>query len=271
MFAALLSGLEFSFTAHAKDIYTSDPHQLREKLGRARFVVTCTEYNRRHLKALAGADKVPIYRVYHGIDIRLFQGKKDRHPSDPLRLLTVARMTPKKGLPTVFRAVRHLRDRGVAVEHVLIGDGEARQEVLDALHRFGLEGVVRWLGTQPHHVVVEHYRRADVFVLGCEIAATGDRDGIPNVLLESMAMATPVVATTVSAIPELIRDGVTGLLVPPGNPEAMARAITRLTRDDSLRQKIVHQAKETVSREFDNRELIKELAGIYRREIPGLQ
>lgn len=271
MFSALLSGLEFSFTAHAKDIYTSDPRQLLEKLDQARFVVTCTEYNRRHLKALAGSDRVPIYRVYHGIDIRLFQATKDRrNPSDPLQLLTVARMTPKKGLPTVFQAVRHLLDHGVAVKHALIGDGEARQEVLEALHRLGLGAVTRWLGTQPHHVVVEHYRRADVFVLGCEIAANGDRDGIPNVLLESMAVGTPVVATTVSAIPELVRDGVTGLLVPPGNPEAMAQAITRLARDESLRAMIVHHAKDTVSRNFDNRELIKELARIYRREIPGL-
>jgi len=272
MFAALLSGLDFSFTAHAKDIYTSDPQQLAEKLKLAKFVVTCTEYNRRHLRMLVEGDAAPIHRVYHGIDLSLFHAGEDRRDRpEPLRLLTVARMTPKKGLPTVYRAVRCLLDQEIAVEHILVGDGEARRSILNCIRKLGLQDVTHWLGTQPHHVVIKHYNKADVFVLGCEIASNGDRDGIPNVLLESMAMQTPVVATMVSAIPELVQDGVTGLLVPPGEPEAMARAILRLTMDRGLREKMIRNAMDFVAGNFDNRELIKELAAIYRREITELK
>ena len=272
MFASLLSGLEFSFTAHAKDIYTSDRRQLAEKLAKARFVVTCTEYNRRHLENLADGYADSIHRVYHGIDVDLFSALpiKNRQ-ADTYRLLTVARMTAKKGLPTVYKAIRRLRDQGVAIQHTLIGDGEDRQQILDLIRELDLEQDTEWLGTLPHHTVLEHYRQADLFVLGCRVAANGDRDGIPNVLLESMAMNVPVVATSVSAISELVEDEKTGLLVPPDDPDKMAAAIMRLLKDDHLRQGVIENGRERVARQFNNRILINDLAEIYSRNFPRLK
>ena len=268
MFSAQLSGLKFSFTAHAKDIYTSNQEQLREKLVLAKFVVTCTEYNRRHLMSLADGDSAPIHRVYHGIDTDLFsQASGTRSPAPPYQLLTVARMTPKKGLKTVFRAVKWLLENGFTVQHALVGDGEDREKILAYIKGLDLNGVISWHGTQPHQAVLGFYRRADVFVLGCEVAANGDRDGIPNVLLESMAMGVPVVATTVSAIPELVQDSDTGLLVPPGEPEKLAAAIVRILTEDDLRERIVRKARERVMQEFYNHDHIQRLAEIYRREI----
>jgi len=271
-FAGLLSGLPFSFTAHAKDIYTSHPGQLREKIALARFVVTCTGYNRDYLKRIAPDVHTPIERIYHGINPRLFstagtncrrKGEKNR----PYRLLTVARLTAKKGLPTVYEALCRLRDRDIAFEHVLIGDGEMRDDLLALIRRRKLTGFTRWLGTQPHHVVLEHYRRADLFLLGCRIAPNGDRDGIPNVLLEAMAMQVPVVATRVSAIPELIKDRETGLLVPPEDPDAMAQAVLAVLRDTALREQLVGPARERVLRDFDNRTLIRQLAARFQAAL----
>ena len=271
MFSSQLSGLKFSFTAHAKDIYTSDQEQLREKLKLAKFVVTCTAYNRRHLMALADGDSAPIHRVYHGIDTGLFSPPAgSRAPDPPYKLLTVARMTAKKGLTTVYQAVKRLVDNGYAVRHSLVGDGEDRDKILTLIDSLGLKGVARWHGTRTHQAVLEFYRQADVFVLGCEVAANGDRDGIPNVLLESMAMGVPVVATTVSAIPELVKDGETGLLVPPGEPEKLAAAIVRLLTEDALRKQIVRKARQRVLQDFYNHDHIHRLAEIYRREVPGL-
>jgi glycosyltransferase involved in cell wall biosynthesis len=271
MFAARLSGLEFSFTAHAKDIYTSDRDQLREKLALAKFVITCTEYNRRYLEALAGGDSAPIHRVYHGIDTGLFSCPDDiRKPVAPYNLLTVARLTAKKGLKTVYRAVKWLGDNGYSVQHSLVGDGEDRKNILPFIDALGLNGVATWHGTQAHETVLEFYRRADVFVLGCEVAANGDRDGIPNVLLESMAMGVPVVSTTVSAIPELVEDGQTGLLVPPGDPGKMGAAIVRLLTEDDLRRRIIKKARRRVMQNFCNHDHIRELVRVYRREIPGI-
>ncbi len=270
LFSSRLGGLDFSFTAHAKDIYTSDPAQLREKLALAKFVVTCTEYNRRHLEALADGRGAPIYRVYHGIDTDLFCGAAGpRRPAAPYRLLTVARLTAKKGLATVYRCLKWLCRNGYDIRHTLIGDGEERAKTLALIEDLGLGDVAGWCGSQPHEVVLDHYRRADVFVLGCEVAANGDRDGIPNVLLESMAMGVPVVATAVSAIPELVQDGVTGLLVPPGDPEKLARAVARLLTASPLREHIIRKARERVLKDFCNQDHIRRLAEIYWREGLG--
>ena len=267
MFASQLSGIPFGFTAHAKDIYTSDPRQLSEKIDSARFVVTCTEYNRDHLLEITKGAATPIHRIYHGTDLSLFTEKKLEQPASPYRILTVARLTAKKGLPTVYGALRMLCDRGIQLQHTLIGDGDQRKKILSLIKKLKLNHFTRWLGTQPHNVVLEHYRQADLFVLGCEVAPNGDRDGIPNVLLESMAMGVPVVATSVSAIPELVEDGKTGLLVPPGSPQQLANAILRLLTEQELRRKVIEAGRARVLQEFDSSVLIRDLAAIYRQEI----
>ena len=272
MFASQLSGLDFSFTAHAKDIYTSDPRQLRDKMERARFVVTCTEYNRQFLKELSAGEVTPIHRVYHGIDINFFSQdilsrNDEKVPTPPYRILTIARMTAKKGLPTVYRALKILRDEGISFRHTLIGDGEDREQILSLIKELGLHPFTQLTGTQPHRVVLKHYRSTDVFVLGCEVAPNGDRDGIPNVLLESMAVGVPVVATNISAIPELVVQGETGLLVPPAQPEKMARAMIRILTDIPLRERIIEAARNRVVQTFDNKTLIDGLVAIYRQEV----
>jgi glycosyltransferase involved in cell wall biosynthesis len=272
-FASELSGLPFSFTAHAKDIYISDPAQLREKAQFARFIVTCTERNRQYLTELA-PPTTPIHCIYHGINVELFtRTAARRQPTPPFRILTVARLVEKKGLPTVFRALRLLLDQGYPMRYCLIGDGEERGPMLELLGRLGLGQVTEWLGTQPHEVVLDEYRKADLFVLGCQVARDGDRDGIPNVFLESMAMGVPVVATKVWAIPELVEDGRSGLLVPPEEPQAMAGAMGRLLTDMGLRRRLIAGAHDRVRDEFDNRRLIGKLGALFegagvKRETP---
>jgi glycosyltransferase involved in cell wall biosynthesis len=271
LFASILGGLPYSFTGHAKDIYTSHADQLREKMALARFAVTCTEANRRYLQTVAAGSAVTVHRVYHGIDVRLFRGAPAPSPSDgPCRVLTVARLTAKKGLPTVIRAVRRLREAGMNVRYELIGDGELRDPVLRTLRREGFDPGECWRGTLPHERVIAAYRGAHLFALGCEIAPNGDRDGIPNVLAESMAMGVPVVATNLSGIPELVEDGRSGLLVEPGNPGAMARAMARLLLDRPLRDRVAATARQRVWNDFDNRVHIQQLTDLYRREIPAL-
>ncbi len=269
-FASLLSGIPFSFTAHAKDIYTTDPVQLREKMAHARFVVTCTEYNRSHLARISDNAAPAVFRIYHGIDVGLFTSRHTAVlPAPPYRILTVSRMTAKKGLPTVFKALRILHDRGIGFHHTLIGEGEERDRLKKLVRNLGLESFCQWMGTMPHDAVIRQYQQSDVFVLGCEIAANGDRDGIPNVCVESMAMGVPVVATRISAIPELIENGKTGLLVDPGNPEALAEAMIQALTDADLRQGIIAAARDRVIRDFNNRNLIDDLADLYTRALRG--
>jgi glycosyltransferase involved in cell wall biosynthesis len=270
MFTNQLCGIPFSFTAHAKDIYTSNKIQLSEKMSLASFIVTCTEYNRRYLQKLSREKKDQIHRIYHGIDLQLFScDSSHKKYSPPYKILTIARLTPKKGLITVLKALRILTDMGFLINHTLIGDGDDRDEIVSFIEKNKMDKICRWIGSQPHNVVLEQYRDADLFILGCEIAENGDRDGIPNVFLESMAMGVPIVATEVSAIPEAIENEKTGLLVPPGRPEEAAKAMARLLSEAELRNRIIIQARNVVTREFDNKALIYDLAALF--EEAGLQ
>lgn len=272
MFASILSGLPYSFTAHAKDIYTSNPQQLREKIERARFVVTCTNHNLEYLRNLAGNTATPLHCVYHGIDLDLFQHSEERpKTTKPYRILTVARMTEKKGLPTIFQALAMLKEKKISFQHTLIGDGDDREKMLALVDRLQLTENCRWLGTQTHEEVLKQFRSSDLFVLGCEIAKSGDRDGIPNVLVESLAMGVPALSTTVSAIPEILQHKQTGYTVPPSDPQAMAEAMIQLLQDKELRGSVITRGKALVAEKFNNKQLARHLANIFTSENKLLQ
>lgn len=265
MFAAEISGLPFSFTAHAKDIYTSDRQQLAEKIAKAAFVVTCTNYNKSYLEELTGGHH-PVHCVYHGIDLALFFAHRVvRTPAPPYTFLTIARLVEKKGIPEILAALALLAGEEFPFRYVLIGDGDDREQLLALIERLGLTDRVTMTGTQTHEQVLNHFQGADCFVLGCKIAASGDRDGIPNVLAESMALGVPVVATAVSGIPELVRDQETGLLVDAANAEELAAALKRVVSDRELRDRVIAGARQKVAQVFDNKQLIGELVGLYRR------
>ena len=267
MFGAILSGLPFSFTAHAKDIYTSAPAQLQEKIDEARFVVTCTRHNAEYLHSIAATSTTPIHCVYHGIDLNLFNHQHHKPAlKEPYTFLTVARLTEKKGLPTIYQALALLKKRKVSFQHMLIGDGDDREKILHLIHDLNLDDHCRLLRTRTHEEVLVYFKESDLFLLGCEIAENGDRDGIPNVLVESLAMGVPAISTTVSAIPEILKNRETGLTVPPSDPESMATAIMTLLDDRQLRERIITNGRKWVDEQFDNRFWIKRLAEIFHAE-----
>ena len=272
LFSSLLSSIPFSFFAHAKDIYTSDQRQLKEKIDMARFVVTCTKYNKNYLSQLVGKSTTPIFCVYHGINLDYFSPKLNNiECKPPYKLLTVARMTEKKGLENVYHALAILRDKKIKFMHTLIGEGDDNDKILKLIKKLELKKVTELRGTLTHEDVIKHYANADLFVLGCQIARNGDRDGIPNVMAESMAMNLPVVATNVSGIPEFLENRVSGMMVPQKDPKALARAMEAVLTDDDLRKQVTMEAKKRVTRKFNNQKLIKDLARIYQDMIPGLE
>jgi glycosyltransferase involved in cell wall biosynthesis len=265
MFASQLSGIPFSFTAHAKDIYTSDKEKIRRKIARAKFVVTCTQHNKNYLQTIAGNCTTPIYCIYHGIDLKLFQQTTPHSKThNPYKILTVARMTSKKGLPTIYQALAKLQKKGIQFQHTLIGDGDDREQILALISSLGLKDNCTWLGTQTHEEVLRHFKASDLFVLGCEIAENGDRDGIPNVLVESLAMGVPALCTNVSAIPEILTDGETGMTAPPSQPELFAKSMLRLLTDQNLRERLIAGGQKRVKETFDNRYWIEKLGEIFR-------
>jgi glycosyltransferase involved in cell wall biosynthesis len=263
-FAHRMTGIPFSFTAHAKDIYLARPQILRRHLLAAEFVTTCTGYNAEYLRRLVPeSDAGRIRKVYHGIDLDTFApsepGAARSLPKPRALILAVGRLVPKKGHEDLLAACATLRDRGLGFDCEIVGSGPLRSQLLDAVGRLGLGDQVTLRGSMTHRELIERYRAADLFVLAPRIAENGDRDGIPNVIAEAMAIGVPVVATDVSGIPELVRDGRTGLLAPSRNPLVLAAAMERLLVDRELARRLAGEARRVLAREFDLWQTTREL------------
>ena len=252
LYAHRLCGIPYTFTAHAKDIYLSDPETFRVKLEEARTVVTCTEYNREFLSKRYGPlCDGKVHRIYHGLDISEFDFKlSTRANSGEPMILSVARLVEKKGLEDLIAAADILRRLGRVFRLEIIGSGPQREVLKAQAKRLRLTDRVKLPGAQPHDVVCLAYQRASVFVLPCVIASDGDRDGIPNVLVEAMASGVPVVSTPVSGIPELVESGHDGLLVPPHDPAALAEAIDKLLASPELRESLARAARAKIESSF---------------------
>lgn len=264
MLASRLSGLPFSFTAHAKDIYRSDMNPgdlLSRKLRAAKFAVTCTKANSAYLGKLAD---VELHTIYHGIDLKLFAPAEERTAQDPPLILAVGRFVEKKGFVHLVEACRRLKDEGVNFRCRIIGGfAEYAERVQESIDRLDLKDTV-----SLHHAVTQEelkkiYETASLFVLPCVITDDGDRDGIPNVMVEALAMGVPVISTNISGIPELIGDRETGLLVPPRDPQTLARAIRELIENPKLGDELSRKGQEFVKREFDAKRNILALKKLF--------
>lgn len=266
---ARLAGLPFSISAHAKDIYLSDPHDLQRKLQAASFTVTCTAFNQQTLSAIA--PQAPVHRMYHGVDHTLFHPAR-RLPAGSVPLIvSVGRLRAKKGLDTLVDACAVLRDRGQRFACEIVGYGEEQARLQAQIERLKLTGDVRLVGKLAREQVIERYARAAVYVQPSRIAADGDRDGIPNVLLEAMAMGLPVVASRVSGIPELVDHERNGLLVEPDEAPALADAIDRLLHQPALCTAVACDARRTVTRQFDNDHNLLQLCALLERPLEPRQ
>ena len=247
-----LCGIPYTFTAHAKDIYVSDPDTFRVKLEEAQAVVTCTQYNRGFLSKRYGPScDGKVHAIYHGLDVSQFNFQLSRKvdSGEPM-ILSVARLVEKKGLGDLIAVADILRRRGRVFHVEIIGSGPQREALKAQAKRLRLTDRVRLPGAQAHDVVCLAYQQASVFVLPSVIASDGDRDGIPNVLLEAMASGVPVVSTTVSGIPELIESGHDGLLVPPNDPAALAEAIDKLLASQELCESLARAARAKIESSF---------------------
>lgn len=249
MYAAMLSGKSFSFTAHANDIFERGA-LLKEKVRRAAFVVCISEYNRLFLIE-RGCDPARLCVVRCGIDLTDYIRRKPTPRSGPVMILSVGRLVEKKGIGVLVRALRILKARGVAFRCKIVGEGPLGNSIREQIHAASLEDTVELLGSRPQEEVKALFAEADLFVLPCVIAAGGDRDGIPVVLMEAMALGVPVISTAVSGIPELIYDGKNGLLAEAGNSVSLAETITSLIENPALAARLAEEARRTVEADYE--------------------
>jgi glycosyltransferase involved in cell wall biosynthesis len=264
-YGAMMRGLPWSVSAHAKDIWTIPDWEKREKLASAEWAVTCTDCGRHHLAALAPS-RERVELSYHGLDLDRFAPSAPRpaggdgsDPARPVVVLSVGRAVEKKGFDDLIAALA-LLPRDLAWRFVHIGGGTLAKELKRQASRLGLDDRIDWRGARPQPDVLAAYRAADLFVLAAKIGRDADRDGMPNVLMEAQSQRLPCLATQLPGIAELVEDGRTGVLVPPGDRRALALALEALIRDPAARSRLAAAGEARVRHAFDMRHGIAQLA-----------
>ena len=254
-YTALLTGLGWTVSAHARDIWTLPEWEKRTKLAEAEWTVTCTEIARSHLAGLTSRPDA-VWLCYHGLDLERFESppqhaswRNGSDPHQPVVILSVGRAVAKKGYDDLLEALA-LLPADLEWRFVHIGGGAFAAALRLEAERLGLSGRIEWQGAMAQPEVLAAYRETDLFVLASKVAKDGDRDGLPNVLIEAQSQRLACVSTEVSGIPELIEQDVTGLLVPPGNPVALAETLERLIRDPEERARLGAAGEHHVRRHF---------------------
>ena len=247
-FMAELLDLPFSVSCHAHDIYTQTAAELREKLHHAAFITACTDHGCRHLRQALPEAAAQIHLVRHGLTLADFPVSE---PAAGSLILAVGRLEAKKGFRDLIEACRVLRDRNIEFHCRIIGEGRERSNLETQIKAVELSALVSLPGALTGTAMFPHFQEAAIFALPSVELPDGDRDGLPNALLEAMAMQLPVISTTACAAPEIIRAGENGLLVPTAAPVALADALQELLANADHRRTLGTQARQTVALEFD--------------------
>lgn len=265
--AASMAGVSYSFTAHAKDIFhqSVDPQILRAKLADAAAVITVSQYNLNWLRNRYGEAADRVVHVNNGLDLDEFPYLD---PADRQHLIfAVGRLVEKKGFEYLVLACEELRDQGVEFTCEIAGGGMLAGPLKRLISDKRLAGHVRMLGPQPQAVIREKLHQASVLAAPCVVAADRDRDGLPTVLLEAMAMGTPCVSTDVTGIPEVLEHELTGLSVDQGDAAGLATACRRLLENATLRSRLAEQARQRIEADFD----IRRNAGRLREVLASVE
>jgi glycosyltransferase involved in cell wall biosynthesis len=252
LYASTMRGVGWGFSAHAKDIWQTPEWEKREKLERARFGVTCTALGAEHLRGLAD-DPAKLDLVYHGLDLSRFPPPPPPRPrrdgsSEPVTLISVGRLVEKKGYNLLLDALARL-PASLNWRFIHIGGGDLSQKLKARAQELGLSGRIEWRGSSDQNEVVAALREADMFVLPSRIASDGDRDGLPNVLMEAASQELPMLSTNVSSIPEFIENGKQGVLVQPDSEE-LAKALERMIADPEGRANAASAARKRLVESF---------------------
>ncbi len=258
-----LTGITYSFTAHAHDIYV-DTAMLREKMGAAKFVVAISEYNRQLLARFGDVSKVHV--VHCGVNLERYP-LRTTPPDGPFTIVSVASLQPYKGLEYLIRACQLLRERGTNFRCRIAGGGELHQSLRELITNLGLDEYVELLGPQPQEAVAALLQTAHLFVLPSIITESGKMEGLPVVLMEALAVGLPVISTNISGIPEIVKPGVTGQLVPPANPVALADAIADVMAHPEAANVRSHAGRELVEREFSLEHNVQHLSRLFQPAI----
>ena len=249
--ASFITGVPYSLTAHAKDIYheDNDYEDLHQKLGDSESVITVSNYNKEYLTKTFPECSDNIFRVYNGLNIRQFKYKSPINRI-PL-LLAIGRLVEKKGFTDLISACSILSKNKVEYECQIVGEGDLKEQLVEQINSYGLQGKIKLTGPLPQNKIKRLIQNSSIFVAPCVVGRDGNRDGLPPVLLESMALGTPCISTDVTGIPEVIENEKTGLIVPQSSPDLLSQSIIKLLADDDLRKQISLRARKLIEKNFN--------------------
>ncbi len=251
-----LTGVPYTLTTHAKDIHheSVDPVWLRRICGDADRVIAISSFNLAHLDKVLAGTGARVVLCRNALELDRFEFRPPRQvPRGPLRVLGVGRLVPKKGFADMITAIGELVRAGTEVEARIAGDGELRNELQELIDAQGLGSHIELLGSRSQREVIDLLHDADVFVAPCVVAADGNIDGLPTVVLEAMAVGTPVIATSVSGLPEVIVNGQTGILIPPGDVAALTDSLQDIADGRVELRAMAGRARELIEAEYDSR------------------
>src|SRR6266480_1381411 len=262
-----ISGIPFSVTAHGQDFMKDlgSDDLLREICDAAEFVAAETHYSRDLLRQRCPNSAAKIQRVYNGIDLERFPAPRSCNGDRVPRIVSVGRLIPFKGFDDLIDACAKLARRRIDFVCDIIGNGPLRETLQAKIEQLDLSSRVNLLGSLSQGVVLEKLQAADIFALASTTDAQGATDVFPTVILEAMASARPVVSTRLAGIPELVVDGQTGMLAPPGDSNALAHALEQLLRDPELRLRFGHAGRARIEQQFQIEETVAPLMEMLER------
>lgn len=262
--ASAITGVPFSFTAHAKDIFHQDNDfaALATKFEQAKRAITVSDFNYHYLTQELSVNREKVVKIYNGLDLDQFPycSPEQREPM----ICAIGRLVEKKGFCDLIKACQHLKLQGINFQCEIIGDGDLKHELQQQINDLELKDIVTLKGSLPQQEIKQHLRQAAVFAAPCVVGEDGNRDGLPTVLLESMALGTPCVSTDVTGIPEVILDGQTGLMVEQRNPKSLAGALERLLNQTQLRVSLSQQARLLIESQFNIHTNAKKIRAQFR-------
>ncbi len=265
MMAADMANISFSFTTHAKDIYKNDVdhNHLELKIKKSRFIITVSDYNKSFLDKKFKTCDNKIIRLYNGIDLNKFKKENERISDNTI--LSVGRLEKKKGFKYLIESCNALKNKEIDFKCLIVGEGQERKNLELLIKEYGLSRQVKLLGSKTQEEITELLNNSRVFVLPSIIDEFGDRDVLPTVLIEAMAMRVPVISTSISAIPEIIENNKSGILIKQKDPDKLAVCLQRLLSNEQLQKKYSENGRKRVKRLFDIEKNIPKLARLFER------
>jgi glycosyltransferase involved in cell wall biosynthesis len=274
MIAAKLAGISYSLQGRAHDLNKpSSLHSTIPKFKHAKFIITNTRFNVNRIRELyPGVAKEKIHQIYNGIDLNRFEPvQKASGTEGPFHILSVGRLVEPKGYPYLLKALKLLKDKGIDFFCTIIGAPEPPLyldyylQLKKLCRTLDLEKEVFFVGALPFDQVLDRYQFADLFVLPSITAEDGSHDIIPNAVIEAMAMALPVISTTIGGLPEMIESGISGILIPSKNEQILAQTIEGLMGKADLRAILGKNARKRVEERFDISKNVKQYVELFNQ------